>query len=396
MKSLTLDISTSRWLACRLLKPVRRSICWSSLSNLRFTQKRLPDLPGPDWVRCKTLFGGICGTDINTLLLRQPPDSILRGYVSLPMYLGHENVARIETAGAQLDPSCVGTRVCVEPELNLAHVKLPESVSYKLGNTTAENWLSLGYNNWTGGSWSEYFVAHRSQLHPVPENVPNEQAILVDPLACAARAILHRPPGNQGRVLIWGGGIIGLGVLVVLRAMGCSAEITCVVRHAHQHRLAQRFGADHIVLANHRDLYTQMAKLTGATIVRGMMGARTLAGGFDIVYDCVGSRHTLRGALDFTRRRGTVVVLGTSHARNVSWTPIWFSELNVIGSYGRLHQKNGSLCSTYKDVLEWMENKKLPVIELLTHTFSLDDYDKAFSMLMDKGGHAIVKAAFKF
>jgi threonine dehydrogenase-like Zn-dependent dehydrogenase len=131
--------------------------------------------------------------------------------------------------------------------------------------------------------------------------------------------------------------------------------------------------------------------------VKGWLGARVLAGGFDVVYDCVGSRHTIQDAIRSARPGGRVVLLGTSFAREVDWTAVWFRQLQVLGSYGRQIERWGEReISTYALVLELIAEGKMKFERLLTHTFALADYRKALAAVTGKRASGVIKAAFKF
>jgi threonine dehydrogenase-like Zn-dependent dehydrogenase len=66
--------------------------------------------------------------------------------------------------------------------------------------------LQTGYCADTGGGWSAMLVAHRSQLHPVPDRMTDTRAVLVEPLACAIHAALRAAPEPGANVLLAGAG----------------------------------------------------------------------------------------------------------------------------------------------------------------------------------------------
>ena len=216
----------------------------SALSGLRLRDVPEPDLPGADWVRLRTLLGGVCGTDLNLVLQRLHPANILRSFTSFPIVLGHENVAVIDQVGSAVSGWEVGQRVTVESSLSCVvrgiSPMCPQCAAGRF--SLCDNYLEgnlprgtmLGMNNFTGGSWAPHFVAHISQLHPVPDALDDETAVLVDPLACALHGVLRHRPADDERVLVQGAGIIGMGVVLGLRALGCGAAVTTLVRHPHQ------------------------------------------------------------------------------------------------------------------------------------------------------------------
>lgn len=411
MRALTFDVSAWRWLACKAGGLISRRAYTSPLSGLRLREIPEPELPGPQWVRLRTALGGICGTDLDLIRQRVHPANILRSFTSFPMVLGHENVAVIDRVGSAVEGWRVGRRVCVEPTLSCAVRAISPPCRQCAAGLFAlcEHFLDgelprgtmLGANSFTGGSWAPYFLAHASQLHGVPDAVDDEAAVLVDPLACALHAVLRHRPHDDQRVLIQGGGIIAIGVAAALRALGCLAHVTALVRHRFQAELMQSRGVNHVIISPRRDSsarrYDRIAAAIGGRRVPAAFGNQALIGGFDVVYDCIGSGAALTDAMKFTRPRGTVVALGTSQISVVDTTPLWFSELNVVGAYGRQLEvtPGGAPEHTYRLTFDLMTSGKLRVDGLLTHTFKLADYRLALRTLTARRQTAAVKVAFR-
>jgi threonine dehydrogenase-like Zn-dependent dehydrogenase len=94
-----------------------------------------------------------------------------------------------------------------------------------------------------GGGFSPFMVAHRTQLFHVPDHVPRDRDVLLEPTAAAAHAVLKRPPQPGERVLVIGAGSIGLLTLAVVRPVAPRADVHCLVRHAFQGTAAAAMGA---------------------------------------------------------------------------------------------------------------------------------------------------------
>ena len=259
----------------------------------------------------------------------------------------------------------------------------------------------IGLNAFTGGSWAPHFLAHESQLHRVPDAVDDEAAVLVDPLACALHGVLRRPPADDERVLVQGSGIIAMGVVMGLRSLDCRARVTALVRHRDRGELLRSFGADDIVLSPASDSsgarYDRVAAAVGGRRVPAGFGNQALVGGYDLVYDCVGTGSGLTDAVKFARSRGTVVALGTSGISIVDTTPLWFNEVTVMGAYGRQMEDNttGPARHTYRMILDLMGSGRLGHKGLLTHTFALTDYRQALGTALGRGRGRAVKVAFR-
>jgi len=362
----------------------------------------------------RTLLGGICGTDLAILAQKQPPDSILQAFSSMPMGLGHENVAVVEEVGPGVDASWRGRRVCVEPTLCCEARGIdPPCDRCRAGEFGAcERFAddgggaaglppgtSIGYNRATGGSFGEYFVAHRSQLVPVPEGLSDELAALTDPVACALHAVLRADVAAARQVLVYGAGVLGLAAIACLRAAGCSGRIDALDCQAYLEAPARSMGADEFLRLprGRAERFAEVARRTGATVQRARFGRYMLSGGYDVVFDCVGSPQSIDEALKWARARGQVVLVGTGHGGGVDLTPIWFRELDVRGAYGRQSERwAGRRVGTYALVHEMMGEGKLDVACLLTHTFRLREYKRAFDVALHKGRHGAIKVAFDF
>jgi threonine dehydrogenase-like Zn-dependent dehydrogenase len=414
MKAIVYKTNPVGWPICKLLRHVWPGCLASGLNGFSLRELPTPELPGPDWALLRTRLGGICGTDTAIVGQKQPPDSFLQDFSSLPFVPGHENVAVVEQVGPGVDPNLRGQRVLVEPTLDCrARGTDPMCPSCQAGAFGAcENFsgsfggnqglpagTSVGYCAATGGSWGEQFLAHRSQLIAIPDEVPDEQAILVDTFACSLHGILQADLAQVRRVLVYGAGIIGLAAAGCLRAMGFAGRLDLLGRGEFHESFAIAQGAnDYLRLPTHIDArYAAIAERVGGTVQRGRFGNRMLSGGYDLVVDCIGSPQSMEECLKWTRARGQVVLLGTLQRANVDLTPIWFRELRILGAYGRATEHiNGRDIGTYQLVLEMIRDGRLSVAGLLTHTFDVEQYREALLTSLHKSKHHCIKAAFDF
>jgi L-iditol 2-dehydrogenase len=371
---------------------------------LALSRYPMPTLPGPGWVRIRPLLAGICGSDTALLTGRASP--ILSPFASFPAILGHEVVGVVEEVGSGAGVA-VGERVVVDPIISCLVRGLDPCVACRDGlpalcRHAADGSLSpgmlIGYCRDLPGAWSEAMLAHASQLHRVPDSVSLETAVLVEPLACALHAVLAAPPGPGQKVLVVGGGTIGLGVLVALRMVDPDADVTAVVRHPLQASLAERFGAGQVVLDHNGDGAQRAAlEVTGARAHRPIAGDDVLTGGFDLVFDGVGSRGSVDASLRVVAPRGRLVLLGTAgELQHLDLTLAWARELRVIGSYvyGREPSLPGAP-HTFDYLLDRLPKPGgPPVADLVTHRFRLDHWREAIAVATGRGRHASVKVVF--
>jgi threonine dehydrogenase-like Zn-dependent dehydrogenase len=191
--------------------------------------------------------------------------------------------------------------------------------------------LQTGFCETTGGGWSIAFVAHESQLVTVPDVVTDQEAVLIEPTACAvhaARSVLAigSARGPKDTVII-GAGTLGLLTVAALRAAGHDGSILVAAKHPAQRDLARSLGADQVVAP--RELNRKVRARTGAMVIGDQ-----LTGGASTIVDCVGSDDSLAQALSIVAPGGDIVLLGMPGLRtSVDLTPLWHRETSLRGCY---------------------------------------------------------------
>jgi threonine dehydrogenase-like Zn-dependent dehydrogenase len=249
---------------------------------------------------------------------------------------GHEIVGHV-TSGLRR-----GERVVVEPALGCTARGIdppcPEcaeglhALCRNVTDGSVPAGLQIGYCRATGGGWSEGLVAHESQVHAVPDELDDEDAVLVEPLACAMHVAQLADP-QPGEVLaVVGAGAIGLLVVAALRRLESRTTLLCVAKHRAQELEARRLGADHTCRPEH--LHLVGARVTGARRLVGHLGRELLLGGFDTMVDCVGSGPSIEAAVTATRPRGTVVLAGMPGRVTADLALAWQREIALRGAYG--------------------------------------------------------------
>lgn len=405
MRALVFDPTLPRYVITTVLRSVSRTALWGRLGVLSLREVPEPPLPGADWVRVETALGGICGSDLHTVHLDASP--ALSALSSFPFVLGHENMGRIAETGPAVRDLAVGQRVTVEPTLPCATRAVePPCVHCAAGNynlcvRVAEGHISpglmIGACRDTGGSWAARFVAHRSQVFPLPQAVSDDNALMAEPLACAVHPAVTYPPGERSTVLVIGGGTIGQCAVAALRATGSGARIIALVKHPFQGEMARRLGADVAVLLRGRDgHYEELADRLGGVLRRAMLGKRLLLGGADMTLECVGASRSIDDALHLTAPGGRVVLLGLGAiSRFTDWTPVWLKELQLTGSYVyRWETWQGRRVRTLDLALEWMAAGKVDLGPLITHRFPLERYAGALTAAMAKADSRAFKVVF--
>lgn len=408
MDALQFGDSIPRYALGKILGRRKHDVFWNGSSCLQFKQLEPPPLPGPEWVRIATRYGGICGSDVALITLHASPS--ISPFTSFPFTLGHENVGRISELGAAVHRFQVGQRVVVNPLLpcavrGFASDPCPmcaagePNLCQRFRDGDLAPGMLTGFCRDTGGSWSASFVAHRTQLLAVPDNVSDEAALLAEPFAVALHAVMRNLPRDDQTALILGAGVIGLCTLAALRALGSRARIIITARYPFQVAMAERLGADVVVRPRPGgEFYRQIAELTGAEVLRPVIGKEVVRGGADVVYECVGSNSTVDDALRLSGAGGTMVLVGLAGIPSgIDWTPIWLNEVKLHGSYCyAVEDYAGQRISTMELALRLLAEGKADLAPLLTHTFPLADYRRALATVTSKGGSGVIKAAFAF
>lgn len=395
------DLDPMRVLLTRLLGSVWRDAYFASFAPLSVQNVPRQALPSANWVRVRNRLAGICGSDLHLV----HADGDLRiAPAALPghrhTYLGHEVVGEVIEIGEGVQRLAIGDRVVLQygPHCLSAGVQ-PPCRSCAVGNYNLCERGRLPGPVPIGGGWSEEMLLHEEQLYRIAPTITDEQAVLIEPTAVALHAILRSPPKPGDHVLIIGAGTIGLLTLQVLKTLAPQVEISVLARHPFQVEQATRLGAKHIIYP--QDSYTGVQQATGAQLFKGMFGNKMLSGGFDIIYDTVGHRKTLHHALRWTRSQGVVVLVGLDlHLMNIDLTPIWYREINLIGTLGHgiEYWPPGSNArrSTFSIIEELMAQGEIHPEQLITHHFALDKYQQALTIAASKAHSRAIKVVFDY
>jgi threonine dehydrogenase-like Zn-dependent dehydrogenase len=403
--------SVPRWLLLKALGPRFPRLATSRLGLLQLADVAEPPLPTPRWVRVRPRLSGICGSDLAALAAEGTP--FFAPLTSFPFTFGHEVVGTVTEVGAAVRDVRVGDRVVVEPVLHCTVRGIAEPCAAcrrgdygNCANVTAGDiaaGVQTGYCRDTGGGWSHALVAHEVQLHRVPDGVPDDAAVLVEPFSCALHAVLRAAPVlstkdsvlSTQNILIFGCGTMGLLVLAALRALQIPAHVVALAKHAHQQEQARRLGADAIVVPG-KAAREQLCRHSGATLHFAEIGPPTVLGGFDVVFDCVGSPRSLDESLRFTTARGRTLLVGMPAVpKTVDWTTIWYKELQVRGTYTYgVEDVAGERLRTFPLALRLLEQGRVDLRPLVTHRFALADYRTALQTARHTGPQRAIKTVF--
>jgi len=365
----------------------RPDVATSSLSMLKLGDVDEPELPTPAWVRVMPTISGICGSDLAAI--GGHASLYLDPLTSYPFVPGHEVVGTLAD----------GSRVVVEPALGctVRGVVPPcprcaegrPGLCYNVTEGPIKVGLQTGYCADTGGGWGEVLVAHPSQLHPIPDSLTDEAAVLVEPFACCVHAALRGGASKDDIVVVAGAGTIGLLTIAAVKLFTRPKRLIAVAKHPTQRDLARKLGADQVVAPD--EVFQRVRFATGARRLDGM-NRSLLLGGADITFECVGRADSLNDAVRFTREGGTVVAVGMPGEEKVDWAPIWQRELTVTGAYAYGSEPKRKGRRTFELALE--AAPELHLERLTGPLYGLGAYRDAIAYAMGAGRLGAVKVAF--
>lgn len=398
MRAVSFNVTIPSYVVGRTLGRLTESARYGGLSGLRFGDVSEPGLPGEDWARVEVIKAGICGTDIGTLDLEASP--AMEPFGSFPAVLGHEILGRVVEVGPGVRDLPVGTRVVVDPMISCVtrgfsaddecascgagrHCtceRAGDEGRVEIDGKPLSRGATVGFHSDLPGGWSERVLAHRSQLFPVDEGLPDKAAVLIEPLAVGMHAVLGMRPWGPGPALVIGSGPIALGTIWALRAAGFEGEIVAQIKRSHEAAIARALGASHIVSPG--DEARQALVETGAQAYMPIVGDEVFAGGgFPLVFDCVGSGQTLTQAMRFASPRGRLVMLGcAAEIRKLDLTFVWAHELEIKGFVGYgIEEWRGGRAHTFEITRDLLVETMAPVDRMVTHIYPLGEYRQAVS-----------------
>lgn len=284
----------------------------------------------------KVTLAGICNTDFE----------ITKGYMGYKGVLGHEFIGIVEDVNSN-DKTLIGKRVVAE-------------ISYGCHKPDCE-WCNQGLvrhcpNRHTIGIWkkdgcfAEYITLPTEILFKVPENVTDEQAVFVEPLAAACEIIeqLHIQPIQK--ILVQGDGKLGLTTALCLNAY--NYDVTLVGKHLNKLDIAKSQGVKTVLS---KDL--------------------EVAPVWDVVVEATGSISGFENAMALTKPRGTLVLKSTvAGSKEINLAPIVINEITVLGSR----------CGQFKPALKLLENKRIDFKPFISGVYNVDKAIEAFEKNKEK------------
>jgi alcohol dehydrogenase len=275
----------------------------------------------------RLLYGGICNTDLE----------LQRGYYGFRGTPGHEFVGEVVDAD---DRTWIGERVVGEINLSCGEC---EWCLRGLGrHCPARTVLGIVKHP---GAFREFLTLPERNLHRVPRQITNEQAVFVEPLAAACEILDQVRIPRGAKVAVLGDGKLGLLVAQVLKANG--GAVHQFGRHKEKLVIAAEAGVDTSLVRN--------GKLPSAK--------------YAWVVDATGSSDGLRQAVSMTAPRGAVIMKSTVHGLvGIDTAPVIVNEITLVGSR----------CGRFEPALNLLRSGRVRVDGLISDVVPLERAPIAF------------------
>ncbi|MGI6069059.1 MAG: zinc-binding alcohol dehydrogenase family protein [Blautia sp.] len=317
--------------------------------QVRLIEKEMPVLRTDTDVLVKMTAVGVCGSDIHILHGTHP-------YVQYPRIIGHEGAGMVMEVGKGVADLQKGDGVVIEPIQYCG-----ECYACRKGrHNVCEKLRVTGVHD--DGTYQEYMVLDRKQLHKYSRELTPAEAVAAEPYTIGAQANARAGTAKGDFVLIHGAGPIGLITCDLAAALGA----VCMVSEPNESRLemAKAFGAKYVIRPDKEDLKARLMEITGG------MGA-------NIIFEAAGVPKLLEDSLELASAAGTII-------------PMTFGDKPIPLNFGLVNKKELTIggtrmeCGRFPAVLESFPGRKDRLDRLVTHTFSLEEYEKAFATFVDK------------
>lgn len=306
-----------------------------------------PSSPGAGEVQIGVAFAGVCGTDLH----------IFHGHmdarVRTPLVFGHEMSGVITAVGSDAPEWSVGDRVTVMP-LSWDGV----CPACRAGNEhICQNLNFIGIDS--PGALQEKWNVPASTLVRLPASLPLDVAALVEPVAVAVHDVRRSELVEGDRVVVIGGGPIGV-------------LIACVARHA---------GADVVVIEVDERRRKQISDLGFVTVdpratdQTAWVEEWTDGAGADVVFEVSGAAAAVAGATGLAKVRGTIVIVAIHpQPRELDLQRVFWRELRIVGA--RVYRRED-----FERAVQLLEEGAIPSGSIITRIVDLGEVQEAFTDL---------------
>src|SRR5699024_8159933 len=335
--------------------------------DYRFEEVNTPVIDHEEEIIIKVEACGICAGDIKAY--EGAPsfwgDEKQPDYIKAPMIPGHEFVGHVVDKGEAVIDFEIGDRIISEQIVPCWDCRFCNRGQYWM----CEKHDLYGFQKNVNGGMAEYMKFTKEAInYKVPEDMPLEDAILIEPYACSLHAVERADVELGDVVVLSGAGTLGLGMVGALKKSGAT---TLIVLDLKEDRLdlAKKFGADIVLNPSEVDVDKEIKALTEGY-------------GCDVYIEATGHPKSVEQGLQVIRKLGTFVAFSVfSEPVTVDWSIISDrKELDVLGAHLGPY--------SYPLVIEGIANGDFPTEGVVTHQLPLEEYKKGID-LMKKGDKSL-------
>ena len=297
----------------------------------------------------------ICGTDMHIYKW----DEWSQKTIPVPMTVGHEYVGVVAEIGQEVRGLKIGQRVSGEGHLVCGHCRNCRAGRRHL----CRNTQGVGVNR--PGAFAEYLVIPAENAFPIPDDIPDDIAAILDPFGNATHTALSFDMVGED-VLITGAGPIGIMAAAISRHVG-ARHVVITDMNPYRLDLAKKMGATRTVDIQKESLPDVMREI-------GMVE------GFDVGLEMSGVPSAFRQMLESMNHGGKIALLGIPPSDcAIDWNQVIFKGLIIKGVYGR------EMFETWYKMIAMVQGG-LDLTPIITHRFAVGDYLKGFETMAS--GHS--------
>lgn len=307
---------------------------------------------GPNEVLIAVSMAGICGTDRHIF----DWDGWAQGRVRPPVTVGHEFVGHVVEIGSIVKRVSVGQRVSGE-----GHIGCGECEPCRTGRAhICEKVEVIGIER--DGAFAQYLVLPEDNVWVVDDAIPDEIAAIMDPIGNAMHTVMTADVSGRS-VLVTGAGVIGLIAIAIAKRAGAK-QVIAVDIAPHHLQLAEQMGADKCLDARD-DTWWKAAR----SFTQRDQGPETWL-------EMSGAQPAIAAGFKALRNGGTVAMLGFPRDPIPIdlGADIIFKGARVFGISGR------KMYETWFQMEAFLADDELPLRQLITHKFAVDEYEEAFGV----------------
>ncbi|MBK9606418.1 MAG: L-threonine 3-dehydrogenase [Betaproteobacteria bacterium] len=305
----------------------------------------------------------ICGTDMHIYKW----DAWSQKTIPVPMTVGHEYVGTVVEVGQEVRGLEIGQRVSGEGHITCGHCRNCRAGRRHL----CRNTQGVGVNR--PGAFAEYLVIPAENAFPIPDDIPDDIAAILDPFGNATHTALSFDLVGED-VLITGAGPIGIMAAAIARHVGARHVVITDVND-YRLALAQKMGATRTVNVERESLPEVMREI-------GMVE------GFDVGLEMSGVPSAFRQMLETMNHGGKIALLGIPPSDTaIDWNQVIFKGLIIKGVYGR------EMYETWYKMIAMVQGG-LDLMPMITHRLPVADFLEGFeTMASGQSGKVVLSWA---